>query len=87
MNNDYNIFICDCGDLDHQLIIKASEEEKELYLFIKLNKFTWLKRLKVALLYLLGKECDYGSFQEIILNKNRIIEIKCLLEEYLVKID
>jgi hypothetical protein len=69
----HELFICDCGDVEHQFILASSDSVNEddcLYLHIKLNQNAgFFKRLKTAFLYLLGKKSIYGDFDEVIINK------------------
>ena len=64
---------CDCGDPHHQVILNWDEETPDkgdvwgVWATIYLNKFNFWKRLKIAILYLFGKQCIYGAFDEIII--------------------
>lgn len=69
-----DIIICDCNSTEHQMVILYSEDENQgikypmCYVHIHLAKKPFLKRLKYAIQYLLGRQCDYGAFDEFIFN-------------------
>ena len=67
------LFVCDCGDLEHQFVI-SSYGDNEIYLSILLDNMTFWSRLK----YLFGFKSKYGAFGEIILNnteRKRLISV------------
>lgn len=73
------LFVCDCGDVEHQFVVSSMPEEDEIYIAIHLspNIHYWFERLWYAILYVLGKQSKYGAFGEIVLGKaetNRLIE-------------
>lgn len=90
-NMTNHLFVCDCGDVDHQFIISQPppdyyepEEEPELYLHIHLSHgLTFFERLKYVLLYLFGKQSKYGAFGEIILKREHIIKLNSICEDFL----
>ena len=69
-----DIIICDCNSTEHQMVILYSEDENQgikypmCYVHIHLTKKPFLKRLKYAIQYLLGRQCNYGAFDEFIFN-------------------
>jgi len=81
--NEHELFVCDCGDVEHQFIISKSdnlyEEEPLLYLLVKLNpQVGFFNRLLTAVLYIFGKKSIFGDFEEIIINKEmagRLIKV------------
>ncbi len=50
-------------------------ETDDWYLTIKLESFTFLKRVRVAINYILGREKRYGQYTEICLNTEDVIDI------------
>lgn len=86
-----HLFVCDCGDVDHQFIISQPPadwydegEEKELLIHIHLrNDLNWFQKLKYVFLYLLGKQSQYGAFGEIIIKKDDITRIKQICDDFL----
>lgn len=78
MNYQKELFVCDCGDLEHQFVISKFPDENEIYISVHLSNLTFWKRLIIAVKYIFGKKSIYGSFEEIILNqeeKKRLIKI------------
>ena len=78
MNYPKELFICDCGDPEHQFIVSQFPNEEDVYIFIHLDNLTFWQRLKYAVMYIFGKKSRYGAFGEIILNKeekNRLISV------------
>ena len=69
-----DILVCQCGDVNHQLVFtywpadKNLKDEPQVYVDIHLVKSSSIfKRIKIALKYIFGKPCKYGSFDEVIL--------------------
>jgi hypothetical protein len=78
MNDTKELFVCACGDPEHQFIVSQFPNEAEVYIFIHLDNLTFWQRLKYAVMYIFGKKSKYGAFGEIILNKeekNRLISV------------
>jgi hypothetical protein len=79
MEND--LFICDCEDIEHQLVVSSDVEEKELIFSIHLSQYqNFLQRILVAIKYVFGKKSKYGAWDVIILNEKKIIRLKEILE-------
>lgn len=78
------LFICDCGDIEHQMIILNDPTEKEIYFEIHLsdNK-KFFQRLWIGIKYIFGKKSKYGNWDEIILNQEEMIRLKEILERKL----
>jgi hypothetical protein len=84
------LFVCNCGDIDHQFVVVSPpeewaidypEEEGEIWIHIHLRQdLTFLQRLKYAILYLFGKQSIYGAFGEIILSKSERERLRLALE-------
>lgn len=66
------LFISDCGDLSHQLILSIDDK---VTLYMHLNKRPFYKRIWIALLYLFGKQSKYGAYEHIILNKDDCVRL------------
>lgn len=68
-----HFILCDCGDPHHQIILQWDDEVFDkgdvwgTFATIHLKKFSFWKRLKVAIRYLFGKPSIYGDFDEIII--------------------
>lgn len=67
------IVVCDCGNLEHQIHIHATDYEDGdedngfVYLSVHLAPQEWYRRLWYAIKYIFGYKCCYGAFEEIIL--------------------
>ena len=84
MEND--IFICDCEDIEHQLVVSREVDEKELTLSIHLSQYqNFFQRIWVAIKYVFGKKSIYGAWDVIILNEKKMIKLKNLIEKELNK--
>ena len=84
MEND--IFICDCEDIEHQLVVSRDVDEKELTLSIHLSQYqNFFQRIWVAIKYVFGKKSIYGAWDVIILNEKKMIKLKNLIEKELNK--
>ena len=74
-----DIIICDCNSTEHQMVILYSEDENQgikypmCYVHIHLTKKPFLKRLKYAIQYLLGRQCNYVADAVIILGSVDIV--------------
>jgi len=83
-----NLFICDCGDIEHQMIIlnDPTEKEKEIYVEIHLSDSKkFFQRLWIGIKYIFGKKSKYGNWDEIILNEENMIKLKNIIEGELNK--
>ncbi len=77
------LFVCECGDVEHQLIVSFDPEEgfnDTIFFQIHLGNVGFLNRIKYAIKYILGKKSRYnsGAFSEVLLNKEqtaRLIEV------------
>lgn len=76
--------MCTCNHSDHMFILVKDEYDGEyidLSLTVHLSPIPFLKRIKNAFLYVLGKRSRYGDFDEIILNRESVLKIQSFLEE------
>ena len=83
-----NLFICGCGDIEHQMIILNDplEKEKEIYIEIHLKDTkNFFERLWIGIKYIFGKKSKYGNWDEIILNEEKMIKLKNIIEKELNK--
>lgn len=60
-----DIFICECQDVEHQIVIR-DDKEGFVYASILLNKLPWYKRIKIGLKYIFGHRSETGAFDEFI---------------------
>ena len=75
MENKKDLLICSCHSTEHQLVILYEEDELEngetypmCYFHIHLNKRPFWKRVKYGFNYILGRQCNYGAFDEFMFN-------------------
>jgi hypothetical protein len=82
------LFVCECGDVDHQFIISFDQEEgfnDTIFFQIHLGSVGFWNRLKYSIRYLLGKKSRYngGSFSEVLLDKKQTKELIDILNKHL----
>ena len=77
INMKNTLFVCLCGSIDHQLVISSFDDELDnnLYFYVHLNKNTFLNRVKYAIKYIFGHQSDYGAFDEILLGREKQIQL------------
>lgn len=80
---DYKLFVCDCGNVDHQFIISSFDDEF-IDIQIHLSDVGFWSRLKYAFLYVIGKKSRYngGAFGEILLNREQTVKLIETLKNY-----
>ncbi len=68
MDKQY-LFICNCNNVEHQLIFSYWENEKVVYCNVHLKpERNVFKRIWRALQYIVGHRSVYGDFDEFIFN-------------------
>lgn len=80
-----DVIVCDCGDAEHQFLIRSMEEEhpgypKEVYLTIHLVKRSFWYRVKYGLKYIFGYKCRYGAWDEIIISRNHVPKLDKIIK-------
>ena len=60
------VFICKCSSLEHQFSLSTDDEYA--YIGVHLAPLPFFQRLKLAVKYIFGYRCRYGSFDEILLD-------------------
>lgn len=89
MEND--LFVCLCGDINHQLVVTTIEEEDgnidAIYFEIHLSDVGLWNRIRYAFSYILGKKSKYnsGAFGEILLDKEKTQKLINVLQNNLRK--
>ena len=81
-NKQPKIIICRCHYPEHQLIIREDELDQEAYIAVHLTKQTLLRRIKLAFKYIFGYKCDFGAFEEVIIDKENTTELYNMLREW-----
>lgn len=74
------ILICECGSLEHQIIINHDEEENVIYCSIHLVHYGFWRRLKAGLKYIFGYKCRYGQWDEFIFKSEHANQLRELAE-------
>ena len=65
--------VCECGSLEHFMRISYEPDDNEfVYVTIHLSQLPFLQRLKLGVLYILGRKSKYGNFEEIVLSKQKL---------------
>lgn len=62
----HDLFICDCGTIEHQIIISHDDEDVYLHVHI-IPESNILKRIKNAFNYIFNRRRIWGDFDCIIL--------------------
>lgn len=61
------LFICECNNIEHQIVMSHFEDEKEVYCSIHLKpERNIFKRIIHAVKYIFGHRSIYGDFDEFI---------------------
>jgi hypothetical protein len=79
------LFVCDCGSLEHQFVINYDPDpgwNDHIYVNIHLSKKKFWNRVQYAVKYILGHQCDYGAFQEILLDKKTTEKLAAVLSTH-----
>lgn len=79
------IIICECDSAEHQIIVRKFDNY--VFLTVHLNTPGLVKRLIKAIKYVFGYKSKYGHFEEIVLGKDKVCELKNTLETYITKDD
>lgn len=78
---EHELFVCSCGDLEHQMVVSYFDDEPELYVSTHLCKYGFLTRLWIAIRYVFGKQSIYGAFEETVLEEKDVIRLNELLTQ------
>ena len=79
------VMVCECSSMEHIVCFGFWDEEPEVYVSVHLRKHNFWKRLKYAIKYLFGHQCNYGAFEEVLLGVkqyDKIMKIANHLKEY-----
>lgn len=81
--------VCECGSLEHFMQISYEPDLDDcVFVTIHLSELPFWKRVKLGILYILGRKSKYGNFEEIIIDKKKlknIIEILTNHYQYMMK--
>lgn len=79
------LFVCQCGDVDHSLIMEADDEWGSVFCYVHLVRDGFFKRIWNAVRYIFGRRSRYGDFDEFIFNPedaDRLQEVVDKLKKY-----
>ena len=79
------LILCACYSHEHQFTFTKDEDdgEKTVYLTVHLTQRPFWKRVWYSLHYIFGHQCNYGAFDEVVLNDTHsksFIEVGKFLE-------
>jgi hypothetical protein len=83
---DKDILICSCHSPEHQFIFNYEEDEIDgnkfpiCYVHTHLNKRPLYQRIVYGVKYILGRQCNYGAFDEFIFKTEDIPKVENLLK-------
>jgi hypothetical protein len=69
---------CDCHSPEHTL--RMSADEDCVYLHVFLGDEPWHRRLLNAVLYVFGRKCNYGHFDEFVISRDKLDRLIKTLE-------
>lgn len=75
LNRELILFVCDCGDVNHQFVVTLDHYDNadpEVFVEVKLNPLPFWKRLVHGIKYIFGYKSRFGDFGEITLNKTHV---------------
>ena len=74
------LYTCMCDSLEHSFVVIADEED--LWISVHLSPLPFHRRLKHALLYLLGRRSRWGDFDEILISPTDALALGDQLTEW-----
>lgn len=63
------LLTCECSSGEHIITFNYEQEWDEVYMNVHLAKRPFLQRVAYAIRYVFGRQCAYGAFDEVVLNK------------------
>lgn len=81
----YELFVCDCGDVNHQFvaIIDESEEPPDVYVEVRLNRYLgfWHRLINsIRYLFKIGNPSRFGDYDCVLLNKSHVKGFEKIIE-------
>jgi len=75
---------CTCGSPDHVVMIVLDHEDKEAFIQVQLSQHNnFFKRIILAVKYIFGYKCQYGHWDETLLDQAKIKELRDVLSNFL----
>lgn len=85
MKDHRHLFVCDCGDAEHQFIVSYFDDTVDpddfTYVQIHLNQLPFWQRLVAGVRYVLGRQSRFGAFGEILLSPSECERLAAILEQ------
>ena len=75
------LLICECNDVEHQIIFRYDDTDNVAYMSVHLVKKPFFTRLKNGFKYIFGHKSIYGDFDEVIIGKRYASFLKELGEK------
>lgn len=79
MEREADLLVCECSSNEHHIIIRQFDYddigEDTLYISIHLSKRRWWRRVIPGIKYIFGYGCRYGQWEEVIIGKQRLINV------------
>ena len=80
-----HLFVCDCGDAEHQFIVSYFPDDTDLddftYIHIHLSRLPFWQRVMHGIRYILGRQSRFGAFGEILLTPAECERLASILEQ------
>ncbi len=76
------LFICECGSLEHQMMIWYDKEDDLLYTEVHLVTYhNFFKKFKYGLMYAFGRKCRFGAWDEFMFSKENVVKLQRFLNK------
>jgi hypothetical protein len=80
--NNPDIYICQCGSFEHQLILWYDEDNDQIYSYVRLITHRgFFKRLWYGLKYAFGHKSKYGNFDEFVFDVDDLDRLQSFLNK------
>ena len=80
MNAHTEIEVCNCHNLEHHLIFHFDPDDNYnefMYVNMNLNHYLpWYKRIGLAIKYIFGYKCQYGHYNEVVLDRKQVEHVR-----------
>lgn len=73
---------CTCSSAEHMMTVDHYEDEQEAYVRVHLARQGFWRRVYYAIGYIFGRQCTYGAFEEIIIDKENTKELNAILKKW-----
>lgn len=79
------LFTCACGSIEHHFVMSYWSDEEEprmIYVQMFLAEHRLLKRIWLAIRYILGYKSKYGHWEEVLLDREKVAGLIKYLRQY-----